>query len=240
MAKNKAPAFQFYPRDYLTDIQVVVMTLEEQGAYIRLLSHQWLEGSIPADTKHLACLCRITPARMKKIWPAIAPKFREAAPGRLVNDRLEQSRKTAAEWREKSKEGGIRSARIREAKRKGTHTQAQWIALVDACDGVCPRCKTVCEGFHKDHVVPIYQGGSDAIDNLQPLCGRCNSAKGSEAIDYVAHLRNGGKGGSRVVQPNGNSASASALTPSIEGVVKGKPTRVGDVLKVLDGGRHAG
>lgn len=37
----KSPAFQFYPRDYLADPIVVCMTLEEQGAYVRLLCHAW-------------------------------------------------------------------------------------------------------------------------------------------------------------------------------------------------------
>lgn len=36
----------------------------------------------------------------------------------------------------------------------------------------------------KDHIEPVYSGGSDAIDNLQPLCRTCNSAKGPDTTDY--------------------------------------------------------
>jgi len=32
--------------------------------------------------------------------------------------------------------------------------------------------------------VPLIKGGSDSIDNLQPLCGYCNSSKGTRVIDY--------------------------------------------------------
>jgi hypothetical protein len=34
---GKSPAFQFYPKDFLTDENVRVMSLQERGAYITLL-----------------------------------------------------------------------------------------------------------------------------------------------------------------------------------------------------------
>lgn len=35
-----------------------------------------------------------------------------------------------------------------------------------------------------DHVLPIAVGGSNTIDNAQPLCAMCNSIKGVQHIDY--------------------------------------------------------
>ena len=44
MAKgNKAPAFQWYPKDFIADIDVQIMTPEQRGAYIMLLSYAWLQ-----------------------------------------------------------------------------------------------------------------------------------------------------------------------------------------------------
>ena len=52
-------------------------------------------------------------------------------------------------------------------------------------DRRCVRCGNETDGGPcKDHILPIYQGGSDAIENLQPMCRSCNSAKTSEAVDY--------------------------------------------------------
>lgn len=40
-------------------------------------------------------------------------------------------------------------------------------------------------GIHLDHVIPVIKNGIyDDLDNLQPLCKRCNSLKGTKVIDY--------------------------------------------------------
>ena len=40
-----------------------------------------------------------------------------------------------------------------------------------------------------DHVVPQSKGGSDHLDNLQLLCGACNSMKGTSSQEaFVARL----------------------------------------------------
>ena len=35
-----------------------------------------------------------------------------------------------------------------------------------------------------DHVIPVSKGGPNTADNVQPLCGPCNSSKGTNTIDY--------------------------------------------------------
>jgi uncharacterized protein YdaU (DUF1376 family) len=112
----KVPAFQFYAADYLADEHVQLMSLEEEGAYIRALAYCWREGSIPADPEALSrllkggstTLVRVVQARFKQ-----HPEF----PDRMVHPRLEEERQKQKNWRVKSAEGGKQSAAKRQ-KRK--------------------------------------------------------------------------------------------------------------------------
>ena len=67
----------------------------------------------------------------------------------------------------------------------GSHTDQEWRDLCDAFKGRCAKCKKRAS-LTKDHIVSVYSGGTDNIDNLQPLCQPCNSSKGTRTIDYRA------------------------------------------------------
>lgn len=79
-----------------------------------------------------------------------------------------------------------RAERLRLAREKGTHTALEWEVLKHICGLRCVRCGADVRLLEKDHIVPLYQGGSDSIDNIQPICARCNASKGAEAIDHRA------------------------------------------------------
>lgn len=65
----------------------------------------------------------------------------------------------------------------------GGHTAQEWRELCAAYKWRCAKCKKRTR-LTKDHVIPVFFGGTDNIDNLQPLCQPCNSSKGIKAIDY--------------------------------------------------------
>lgn len=121
---GRAPAFQFYPKDFLTDSNVVVMSLAERGAYITLICQCWLDGTLPSDVPRLARLCGSPLTAFRKIWPALSPCFREARRGsdRLIHPRLERERHKQAEFREEQSRKGRASAAAR-SNRKATGVQ---------------------------------------------------------------------------------------------------------------------
>ena len=115
-AVNRPPAFQFFPKDFISDINVMAMTLEQRGAYITLLSHCWIEGSLPDDPRVLQALCN-HPSNWDEVWFALEPCFKRSE-GRLINPRLEVERKKQEEWRKKSAAGGRKSGVSRREKPK--------------------------------------------------------------------------------------------------------------------------
>jgi 5-methylcytosine-specific restriction endonuclease McrA len=76
--------------------------------------------------------------------------------------------------------------RARKFEAGGSHTDEQWQKLKTFYDFTCLCCgKAEPEiKLTRDHVIPLTQGGSDSIDNIQPLCARCNSRKNHRHIDY--------------------------------------------------------
>jgi hypothetical protein len=72
-----------------------------------------------------------------------------------------------------------------------THTKEEWMRLVSEFGNRCVICDCLVDGIpQKDHIVPIYQGGSDGIENIQPVCPRCNRSKGPDSTNWVL-LRRG-------------------------------------------------
>ncbi len=57
--------------------------------------------------------------------------------------------------------------------------------LVAETGGRCPGCRrpiTVATA-HVDHMTPIARGGTNARENLQALCARCNLSKGAQTME---------------------------------------------------------
>lgn len=62
-------------------------------------------------------------------------------------------------------------------------TLREWLALCESYDHRCLACGQP-KPLTVDHVVPLSKGGSNSIENIQPLCQPCNSEKHVKIIDY--------------------------------------------------------
>jgi len=118
MAKEKAPAFQFYPRDWLSDINVRAMTHEERGMYWDLCAHEWLEGRLPDNPEEIARILDVTPEELAPHWDRIRSCFETTRAGYLVHPRLKRERKKQRERKKKQSDSGLKGANRRWRKPK--------------------------------------------------------------------------------------------------------------------------
>lgn len=107
---------------------------------------------------------------------------------RRYEENPELYRAKASNWAKSHREQANEAKRRRKQRKKGlpgSHTVAEWKAL---CAKFGNRC--VCCGekgkLTRDHVIPVTKpGSSDFIENIQPLCQKCNCNKhNNHTADY--------------------------------------------------------
>ncbi len=102
---SKSPAFQFYPRDFLSSRKVDRMSMTERGIYITLLAHCWIDRGLPTDMSELAYACRMKADKFERIWTrGVLHQCFELRNDRFVNPRLEVERKVQIDYSRKQKE----------------------------------------------------------------------------------------------------------------------------------------
>ena len=67
--------------------------------------------------------------------------------------------------------------RVRRLNNGGSHTAEEWAAVCAANEHRCNHCGCVPTTLTRDHIVPLALGGTDDIENIQPLCRSCNCRK---------------------------------------------------------------
>jgi 5-methylcytosine-specific restriction endonuclease McrA len=199
---------KFHWRDWTAEISLRTCGLAARGLWMEMLcvmhegspiGHLALSGNA-ITPRRLAVLAYCSEREVKKLLVELeaAGVFSRTEDGTIYCRRMVREASAAevgaVEVRKKWGYGSselakaTRAQRLAEARRKATHTPEQWLAMVDALGDRCLRCGQMAgdngHGLVKDHIVPIYQGGSDGIENIQPMCRSCNAAKGPETTDH--------------------------------------------------------
>jgi 5-methylcytosine-specific restriction endonuclease McrA len=64
------------------------------------------------------------------------------------------------------------------------HTYQEWETLKAQYNWTCPWCGKSEPKIKltEDHIIPLSRGGSNNIENIQPLCKSCNCKKSTKII----------------------------------------------------------
>lgn len=119
-------------------------------------------------------------------WQKARPDLHRANAVRYRSRNPQKARAVIYAWKHRNPD------RVREMRRNyrarkngalGHFTDQEWRDLCAQYGNVCLACGSSAP-LTADHVVPLTRGGSDTIDNIQPLCAVCNSKKRARIIDY--------------------------------------------------------
>lgn len=126
--KVRDPYMPLYVADWLSSEAVTAMTLEQQGAFLRLLAHAWLSGtcSLPTSDSALAALSTLGDRWAGENAEAIRRCFKQKRVGnetRIVNEKLAKVWKDRRSYAERGQKGGLSSGVSRRSGTKQTRSK---------------------------------------------------------------------------------------------------------------------
>ena len=132
----------------------------------RRTSAEWAKANRGRINQRRAEFLVERPDRAAEIADRVAATAREWWPNNKVRHAAYQAKRRAL------KEGA-----------GGNYTPEEFDELCELFGRVCLCCREE-KPLTADHVVPLSKRGTNDIDNIQPLCGPCNSRKGTRSTDY--------------------------------------------------------
>lgn len=150
---------------------------ENNADYFKQINKNWKKTHPRQHAQHNKKWASENPAKiqaMNKDWRNRNPEY-------------------GSNWRKNNLDKIRNYALVRKARLVGNGgelTTEEWRTILDFYGYRCLRCGRTDVKLTIDHILPISLGGTHTIDNVQPLCGPCNSGKRDKHIDYRKELYN--------------------------------------------------
>ena len=113
MGTDKAPSFQWYPKDCDTDEKVKMMDDREYGFYARCLNHSWINDGLPGELSDISRVTGRTLKYVRTVWLRVGDCFPLYEDGRRRNPRQESQRKASEKFKAERSESGKNGAHNR-------------------------------------------------------------------------------------------------------------------------------
>lgn len=155
---SKAPAFQFYPKEYLSDYKVLRMSWEAQGIYWSLLSHIWndtkTQYSIKNDPESIRAIFKLSKKKFEKVfkqiqWPGDSILKEEH--GMLISERLKEEKEKQEKTSRKRQEAANKRWGEKESKSNAS-------ALQKECSAFASPTPIASSLKSKTHIAPLSGG----------------------------------------------------------------------------------
>jgi 5-methylcytosine-specific restriction endonuclease McrA len=118
----------------------------------------------------------------KKKINAYMREYRQTPNGKILSARAEKKYKQSEKGKIDMKRKNHKH-RVRMNSTEATLTLEQWTQIIKMQNNTCNICK---QKFTKkrvattDHIIPLSKGGGLTFENVQALCGSCNSSKNAK------------------------------------------------------------
>ena len=123
----------------------------------------------------------------RRKWQQANPEKAKEGSRRYYHANSDAMKESNRKWYRNNPEASAAKYHRRQTlktKAGGSYTAAEWKDLCHHFGNKCLCCGRDDVKLTADHVTPVSKGGSSNIDNIQPLCGICNSRKKDKTIDY--------------------------------------------------------
>ncbi len=141
--------------------------------------------------KHRATLYyrRNKTSRKKRIkeWQKENPERTWRAKAKYRNNNRKKLRASSSKWKKNNRDKLViysENRRCAKIGNGGEISESEWKQILDRYGKRCLCCGKSSARITIDHIVPIYAGGLNTAENIQPLCQSCNSKKRFCVIDF--------------------------------------------------------